>query len=438
MAGDAIDLQGVTKTVEGLNKGFHEFKSTYDEKLKELESKGSVDPILEEKLGKIEKDMDRMQEVADKAVLAAKMKSRVVTDADGNEVDLEAKAASHSRAIGSALARPAPAMTVEALDEYKAAYAKYSRKGLDELSVEERKALSVGGDTTGGYVVNPDMSGRIVKRNFETSPMRAYASIQVISGDALEGLYDTDEAGAEWVAETQSRTETDTPDLGAWRIPAHELSALPRATQKILDDAEINIESWLADKVADRFGRKEADAFVNGDGTAKPRGFLTYPDLTTPDTFQIGAIEQFDTGVNGDFPADPNGGNVLIDALYGLKAPYRANATWFFNRSVTKAVRKLQDSDGAYIWQPGIAAGQPASLLGYPIAAFEDMPNIATGSLSIAVGDMRAAYQIVDRIGIRTLRDPFSAKPHIEFYTTKRVGGDVIDFDALKLIKFAA
>jgi len=144
------------------------------------------------------------------------------------------------------------------------------------------------------------------------------------------------------------------------------------------------------------------------------------------------------TGVSGGFAAAPNGGDVLIDALYGLKAPYRANATWFMNRATTKLVRKLKDSDGAYLWSPGIAAGQPATLLGYPVASFEDMPDPAADSLSVAVGDMRAAYQIVDRMGIRILRDPYTAKPFVLMYTTKRVGGDVVNFEAIKLVRFAS
>jgi len=269
---------------------------------------------------------------------------------------------------------------------------------------------------------------------FETSPMRAYASIQVISTDALEGLFDLEEASSGWVGETDARSETGTPQLGKWRIPVHELYAKPKATQKILDDAEINLETWLAQKVAEKFARDEAAAFVAGNGVNKPRGFLSYADGTT----LPGTIERINTGANGAFASAPSGGDALIDALYGLKAQYRANATWFMNRATTKLARKLKDSDGAYLWSPGIAAGQPATLLGYPVAAFEDMPDPATGSLSIAVGDMRSAYQIVDRVGIRTLRDPYSAKPYVEFYTTKRVGGDVVNFEAIKLIEFSA
>jgi HK97 family phage major capsid protein len=323
--------------------------------------------------------------------------------------------------------------------EYKGAFEKMMRIGEEKMGgTDEIKALSVGSDPDGGYVVHPDMSGRIVDFVRETSPMRAYASIQVIGTDALEGVHDLDEAAAGWVNETGSRPTTDTPELQAWRIPVHELYANPKATQKILDDANINMEAWLAAKVSDKFGRTESTAFVTGDGTAKPRGFTTYADWSSAGTYTHGAIEQFDTGVNGAYAAAPAGGDVLINALYGLKAQYRANATWFMNRATTALTRKLKDSDGAYLWAPGIAAGQPASILGYPLAAFEDMANPATGSLSVAVGDMRATYQIVDRIGERVLRDPYSAKPYVQFYTTKRVGGDVLNFEALKIVNFKA
>jgi HK97 family phage major capsid protein len=277
------------------------------------------------------------------------------------------------------------------------------------------------------------MNGQIVKQVFETSPMRAYAAVQVISTDALERLFDLNEAGAGWVAETAARPETTTPDLGQWRIPVHEMYGKPLAKQKLLDDAEIDIEAWLAGKIADKFMRLENAAFVTGDGVGKPRGFLTYPDGTT----LPGTIDQTNSGANGALASAPAGGDALIGALYDLKAQYRANATWFMNRATTKLVRQAKDSDGAYLWQPGIAAGQPATLLGYPVAPFEDMPSPATNSLSIAVGDMRAAYQIVDRMGIRTLRDPFSSKPNVEFYSIKRVGGDVVNFEAIKIIKLA-
>jgi len=424
----AEEIKAAVAAVEQINKAFEEFKQTHDA------NQQKHDAVLEAKLKKIEADMDAAQKIADEAVLAAKRASRVVTDASGDVVDLDAKALAWARNNMRRRGTDVHDFGNAQLDAYKSAFQTYMRKGDQALSSDEIKALSVGTDPDGGYVVNPDLSGRIVMKVFETSPMRAYASVQVISTDALEGLFDLNEASSGWVGETDSRTETNTPQLGKWRIPTHELYAKPTATQKLLDDAEINMEAWLAGKVAEKFARDEATAFVTGSGIGRPRGFLTYASGTT----LPGTIERFDTGVNGAFAAAPNGGDVLINALYGLKAQYRANATWFMNRATTTLTRKVKDTDGAYVWSPGIAAGQPATLLGYPVASFEDMPDPATDSLSIAVGDMREAYQIVDRIGIRTLRDPFSSKPYVEFYTTKRVGGDVVNFEAIKLIEFTA
>ena len=428
------EIKKAIGAVDALHAGFEEFKKANDERLAQIEKKGSADVVTEAKRQKIEADLEKAQKIADEAVLASKRQSRIVTDERGEVVDLDRKAQEWASMNARRRGAVAGSFGAADMDGYKAAFDTFLRKGEEVMGPDERKALSVGTDPDGGYVVNPDLSGRIVMKVFETSPMRAYASVQVISSDALEGLFDLNEASSGWVGETDSRAETNTPQLGKWRIPAHELYAKPKATQKLLDDASINMEAWLASKVSEKFARDEANAFVVGNGVNKPRGFLTFPSGTT----LPGTIERFDTGVNGAFAAAPNGGDVLINALYGLKQQYRANATWFMNRATLKLTRKLKDSDGAYLWSPGIAAGQPASLLGYPVASFEDMPDPATDSLSIAVGDMREAYQIVDRLGIRTLRDPYSAKPYVEFYTTKRVGGDVVNFEALKLIEFTA
>lgn len=428
-----FDAKQLAEAVDGVKRGFEAFKEANDQRIKEIEAKGAADPLLDDKIAKIEKEMDAKQARLDQFELSLKRQSRTVTDQHGNEVNLDAKALHWVNMVAKSRGTRVEQFGASDLDSYKSAFVHFLRKGEEIMGADERKALSVGTDPDGGYVVHPDLSGQIVTKVFETSPMRAYASIQVISTDALEGLFDLEEASSGWVGETDARSETGTPQLGKWRIPVHELYAKPKATQKILDDAEINLEAWLAGKVSEKFARDEAAAFVAGNGINKPRGFLSYADGTT----LPGTIERINTGANGAFAAAPNGGDALIDALYGLKAQYRANATWFMNRATTKLARKLKDSDGAYLWSPGIAAGQPATLLGYPVAAFEDMPDPATGSLSIAVGDMRAAYQIVDRVGIRTLRDPFSAKPYVEFYTTKRVGGDVTNFEAIKLIEFS-
>jgi HK97 family phage major capsid protein len=427
-------IKKANEAVESLNRGFEEFKKANDQRLAEIEKKGAADPLLDEKLARIEADLQKAQRIADEAVLATKRQSRIVTDERGEKIDLDQKAQEWANTNARRRGTVAGTYGAADMDGYKAAFDTFLRKGEEVMGAEERKALSVGSDPDGGYVVNPDMSGRIVQKVFETSPMRAYASIQVISSDALEGLYDLGEASSGWVGETEARGDTNTPQIGKWRIPVHELYAKPKATQKLLDDASINMESWLASKVAEKFARDESAAFVSGNGINKPRGFLTYAAGTTVP----GTIERIKTAASSAFAADPNGLDKLLDALYSLKAPYRANATWFMPRLVTALARKLQDSDGQYQWQPSSQAGQPATLLGYPVAAFEDFETLAANSLSMAVGDMREAYQIVDRIGIRTLRDPYSAKPYVEFYTTKRVGGDVVNFEAIKLIEFGS
>jgi len=423
----AEEIKAAVAAVEQINRAFEEFKATHDAHQK------NADAALEAKLKKIEADMDAAQKIADDAVLAAKRASRVVTDANGKEVDLEAKAAAWATEASLATRRSVAEFGAKQMGEYKAAFDRLIRANFqtDMLSDSERKTLSVGQDTAGGYYVYPDLSGRVVQRVYETSPMRAYASVQSISTDALEGYYDNDQVGFGWVAELESRTATTTPAIGKWRIPVHEMFAMPEASQQLLDDAIVPIETWLDTKIADRFSRAENTAFVSGNGVDKPRGFLTYANSTD---LTVG-IEQIKSGANGAFAAAPAGGDALIDALYALKAQYRVNAAWFMNRATLALVRKIKDQDGAYMWSPGIAAGQPATLLGYPVASFEDMPAPATSSLSVAVGDMRAAYQIVDRIGIRMLRDPYTAKPKILFYATKRTGGALVNGEAIKLIR---
>jgi len=425
------EMKAAVDAVEKVNKAFEEFKATNDQKLAEIAAKNTADPLLEEKLTRIEADLAKAEKVAEEAVLASKRASRVVTDANGNEVDLDAKAQSWAQSRGHR--DPYGAADLE---EYKAAFERFVRKDTFQLSQAEQKALSVGSDPDGGYTVHPDMSGAMVKKIFDTSPIRAYASTQVISTDALEGIYDDDESTSGWVSETGGRAATATAQIGVWRIPVHEIYAFPQITQKLLDDSALSMESWMTEKMSMQMGRAEATAFVSGSGVGKPRGFTTYADGTSVRE----EVEQIDSGVNGDFPAAPAGGDTLITALYALKSEYRANASWFMNRSTMAGIRKEKDSDGAYIWTPGIAAGQAATLLGYPVApAFEDMASYTvTGALAIAVGDMRSAYQIVERQGLRILRDNLTNKPYVGLYGVRRVGGGLINGEAIKLIKFAA
>jgi HK97 family phage major capsid protein len=290
MSGENFDVKEVTKAVENVNKAFDEFKKADAERDAEIKKIGAALPETEAKLAKIEAAIDAAQKRTDDAFLAIKRSQRIVTDANGNEVDMEAKARQWAEVTAMAYDQRPFDMDAKGMDAYREAADRYMKKGMDALSQDERKALSVGFDPSGGYVVTPDMSGRIVTKVDETSPMRAFASIQTISTDALEGLFDLERAAAVWVGETSARNQTATPNLGKWRIPVHELAAMPAATQKLLDDASLNMDAWLSDKVALEFSLAENAAFVGGDGVDKPRGFLTYSAGTT----LPGTIEDFE------------------------------------------------------------------------------------------------------------------------------------------------
>lgn len=324
--------------------------------------------------------------------------------------------------------------------QVSAAFRDYIRGGSVEglQALSPSAGMSVGSDPEGGYTVYPTVSNGITRRLFETSPLRAYARVVQISTDSFEELNDLYEPDVAWVGETQPRPETGTPNLGKFTVPVHELYAMPKVTQKLLDDSAIDLATWLIDKVGGKFGRTETSAFFNGNGTLKPRGFLTYPTAATADAGRAwGTLQHIATGTSGGFGTTSNGADKLIDLQAELKAEYRSNAVWLMNRRTAAGVRKLKDASGAFLWQPSTVAGQPDMLLGSPVAPCEDMPDVAADSLSIAYGDFGAGYTIVDRLGDRLLRDPFTAKPHVLFYLYRRVGGDVNNFEAIKLLKFS-
>lgn len=435
MPKDNLDLEAVVQAVDEVKSGFEQFKEAAKQREDELLKKGDVDPLIEEKLQRINADLDEKQAVIDKLYAAGRRKSITLDGQSVTEEELDTKAYQWATLAAKRRDQRVESFTHDDQLAYKTAQNAYLRKGDQLLTPDEAKALSVGSDPDGGYVVDPDTSGRLIKKIFETSPVRQYASVQVISTDALEGLRDLDETTFGWVGETSSRVETSTPQLEKWRIPVHEMYAEPRATQKFVDDMAIALEDWLADKVADKFARAENTAFVNGTGVDQPRGFLTYPAGTT----NPGQVQQQTTGADGAFGADPDGGDALINMIHALKSQYRANGVFAMNRTTLGAVRLLKDSQGRMLWQPSLAAGMPSTLLGYPLASFEDMPDYTTtDAQAIIFADFGEFYQIVDRLGIRTLRDPYTAKPYIKYYSTKRVGGDVANFEAAVTLKFGS
>jgi HK97 family phage major capsid protein len=256
-----------------------------------------------------------------------------------------------------------------------------------------------------------------------------------IPAESFDVLVDRSEVGSGWATEVAATAETATPLIERIAIKLHELSAMPKASQRLLDDSAFDVEGWLAGKIATRFIRAEAAAFVSGDGIDKPKGFLTAPKVANG-TWTWGNLGYVPTGAAADF-APTNSVDCIINLVYALGADYRANASFVMNSKTAGAVRKMKDADGRFMWSDGLAAGEPARRMGYPVLVCEDMPDIAANAHAIAFGDFNAGYTIAERPDLRILRDPFSAKPNVLFYASKRVGGDVTDFAAIKLLKIA-
>ena len=333
-----------------------------------------------------------------------------------------------------------PALAAAAFEEapHQKAFAAYLRSGDDDglraLSLEG-KALNTAVAAEGGYLVDPQTSETIRGVLRATASIRQVAAVVNVEASSYDVLVDRSELGSGWASETATLSETATPQIERISIPLHELAAMPKASQRLLDDSAFDIETWLANRIADRFARAEAAAFVSGNGVDKPTGFLTHSKVAN-EAWAWGALGYVATGADGDFAA-VNAADAIVDLVYALEAEYRANASFVMNSKTAGAVRKMKDADGRFLWTDGLAAGEPARLMGYPVLVAEDMPDIAAGAYALAFGDFASGYTIAERPDLRVLRDPFSAKPHVLFYASKRVGGDVSDFAAIKLLKFA-
>lgn len=375
---------------------FEEFKRTNDQRLGEIEKRGSADGLLE---GKLE---------------------RLNTVLDGHKAALDRATAERGRpAIEGKGALPD--------GEYKEAFSSYVKRG-------EEKALQAGVAGDGGYVVPAEVENEITRLMTHLSPIRAIAGVRQVSASVYKRPITISGPQTGWVGETASRPTTNSQTLAELSYPTTELYAMPAATSSFLDDAAVDVGQWIADEVNAAFAAQETTAFVNGDSVNKPSGFLGSPKVAET-SWAWGSLGYLATGVSGGMPAG-HASDILIDLVYALKAGYRQNASWVMNRKTQGALRKLKDADGNYLWQPAAAADGKASFMGFPLVEAEDMPNMAANSYSVAFGDFRRGYLIVDRQGVSVLRDPFSSKPYVLFYTTKRVGGGIADYDAIKLLKF--
>lgn len=431
-----IDQQG---------KAFAEFKAANDLELAELKKGKGKDIVLEEKIAKISKTLDEAIEaktLMEKAIEGERKEREELelrlARRGSKDDSLDEEVKSFNLAVASSAAEKGAAgeaLTVDEYATYKQSFKRFLRKGLLNPGAVEQKAMISSSDPQGGFLVPVDLAGRIVQRVFETSPIRQVASQVTVSVDEQSGIEDLNEVGVGYADEQDEPAETSTPDLGRWRMAVHEVKAEPRVTQKLLEDAAYDVEGWLARKVADRFQRFENNEFVNG--ATRIRGFLSYPaaadDGSGVDWGKLGFIA---SGANAGF-ASSNPADKIFDLIGLLKDAYLANATFVARRQVISEIRKLKDAQGRYLWEPSLQKGRPEQLLGYPILRAETMPVLANGSFSLAFGDFSEGYQIMDRLGLTVIRDIYTAKPYVKFYTRKRTGGGVINFEAIKLMKFA-
>ena len=378
---------------------FEQFKQANDQRLDEIEAKATADVLLDEKVARIDAALIDQKSALDRVML------------------------DQSR----------PALQAGQSNGENTAWSRYMRKG-DASHLAEGKSLSAGSNPDGGYVVPDQTESHIDKLLTEASPIRAIAGVRQTSASLFRKPVSRGGAASGWVSESAARPETTSPSLDLIDFPTAELYAMPAATAQLLDDSLVDIDQWLAEEVQDVFAAQEGAAFVSGDGINKPKGFLSYT-AAIDGTQAWGELGYVATGTSGGFDAsDP--GDALINLIYAPKNGYRARGRFVMNRRTVSAVRKFKDVDGNYLWQPSLSDAGASTLLGYGVTEVEDMPDIGVDSFSIAFGDFSKGYLILDRQGVQVLRDPYSSKPYVLFYTTKRVGGGVQNFDALKLMKF--
>jgi HK97 family phage major capsid protein len=397
------DAQDATALLSGLNTAFAEFKDKISGDMKDVVRAEEVDRINAE-MTTLNKELDAVN----KAIAAMKIGGAGASDPVKGE---------HTKAFN-----------------------RWFRKGVDGglADLEVKAKLSTNSDPDGGYLVPEEMEQTIDRVLGTVSTVRSLSRVMNISGDTYKKLVNQGGTGSGWVGETESRAETNTPTLSEIAIATGEIYANAYATQKMLDDSMIDVAAWLADEVSITFAEQEGAAFVTGDGINKPRGILSYTNVANA-SYAWGSIGFIGTGASAAFPtpttsvsaADP-----LINLYYALKAGYRNGASFLMSDATMNTVRKLKDVDGRFVWAPPTAVGEVATILDKPVFTDDNMSAVAANSYSIAFGDFQRAYMIVDRLGVRVLRDPFTSKPNVLFYTTKRVGGGVVNFEAIKLLKF--
>ena len=475
----------VRKLLDALNKAFADFKTLNDERWANLQAGKGVDTLLNAAVdranGHVTELQNQMRDLQAKQTQLETVQARAAVSFDDMQTSGEriAEARYAMRFLNVMGAERGEIKDIKDVFDhvtedqvkqyraYKNAQGKYLRLGARAMMDQSiQNALQTGAATGGGIWVTPDLSGRMISLVYQSSPMRTLSAQQTIGTDTLVGYNDLDEASSGWVGEQDPRAETATPNAqGQWAIPMYEQYANPKTSQKMLDDTTFNVEGWLANKVGRKLARTENTAFVGGNGVLKPRGFSNYvPGAAAPTkTAWAGVIQQVKTGVNNAFAA-ASPGDIFIDCLTSLKVEYRDGAAWAMSTLTLAAVRKLKDGQNNYLFFPSFVNGvaqppavsamptnasgdneitgkvSPSGLIfGFSVYEMVDLPDYnASTPRAIWFADWDEAYQIIDHsVGVRTLRDPYTGKPYVSFYTTKRTGGDVLNFEAIKAIQFS-
>ena len=389
-----MQISEISEKVNKMAHSWEEFKSVNNKKLEEISKKGRHDPLYDQQLSKISNDLDEQKSRLDS--FQSSMHAPLLGDSRLSDID----------------------------HEYKQAFTDYIRKGNDSnlINLESKSFLS-SNDPDGGYLIRDNVSSNIIQNIEQNVVMRNISSVQRISTDSLDILQENEKLSSGWVQEAQARDDTNTPKLSRNRIQVHEMYAQPKATQKLIDDSSIDIEKWLEENLIESFSLLEGESFIHGDGVSKPKGILSYED-----GFDNGQIEQMKTA---EISAEK-----LMQMYFSLNQKYANNASFLMNRLTLSQVRSLKcENTGQYLWNPALGKNSVDTIMGLPVHLDSYMPLVEKDNIAIALADFKTAYKIVDRSGIRVLRDPFTHKPFIKFYTTKRVGGAVTNSKAIKLLK---
>lgn len=406
--------QTAQAALEALNRSFAAFVEKNDERLAQIENRGSDDVVTREAVDRINAEVGEMNNA-----VQAIVKQVTAGAALTGGTDTDAANAEYAKKFRGFLA------------------GNVSREAMANIR-SPRADLSTLSDPDGGFLVPTETELAVGRVAGTISVMRSISQVVSVGASSYTKQVNLGGSGSGWVGEKQDRNKTATPELSELKFDTHEIYAQPAVTQALLDDARLDISAWLGGEIAIEFEEKEGAAFVSGDGNAKPQGFLSASKVANA-SHAWGKLGFITSGVAAALTdGSNNGADRMIDTVYSLKAAYRGNGAWLMNDLTQAIVRKFKNSEGDYLWQPSIQVGTPATLLGYSAFTDDNMPDVAANAFPIAFGDFQRGYLIVDRQGIRVLPDPFTSKPKVLIYTTKRVGGGVQNYEAIKLLKVAA